>query len=270
MELFQNYITINQLAKVCSISRASILRMEHDGILAPAYVNPDNGYRYYDFRSVLHVSRNLSLQEMGITHKELKALYNLPNSYEELLNNLQAKMALMEYHISILKLHLREYAHLSINHFYFPEMYCYTKKMYNVIDPSTVRPYLWDVFEEVVNKGYAIDRRMSPFVLANYKKMQSTAYKATEYNYEICIPIINEKKDGNIKHFDATDTLSTVLYGGSNDIQLAFNKLNTEIKNNNYTTSKHIRIIAVINSFPGEDIPKEYRISRLSIPICNC
>lgn len=53
MDIFQNYLTINQLAKVCSISRASLLRMEQDGILTPAYVNPDNGYRYYDSGSVI-------------------------------------------------------------------------------------------------------------------------------------------------------------------------------------------------------------------------
>lgn len=65
------YLTINQLAKICSTSRAALLRMEEDHILDPVYVNPQNGYRYYDETSVLRVARNLSLQEFGITHKEL-------------------------------------------------------------------------------------------------------------------------------------------------------------------------------------------------------
>ena len=54
--------SINSLARTCGVSRASILRMEKEGLLEPAYTDPENSYRYYDCKSVAEVIRILNYQ----------------------------------------------------------------------------------------------------------------------------------------------------------------------------------------------------------------
>ncbi len=97
------YLTISQLAKVCSTSRASLLRMEQDGLLTPAYTNPENGYRYYDSQNLVRVMRINSLQELGITHQEMKHYFDNPKNYDEMLQVLQHKLTVMEQIISQIK-----------------------------------------------------------------------------------------------------------------------------------------------------------------------
>lgn len=269
MKDINTFLTINQLAKVCSISRASLLRMEADGILEPAYINPNNGYRFYDSANVLRVTRNITLQEFGFTHKELYECYNSSDSYNKLLNKLQSKLAVMEYQIANIKLQLKYNEHLSMNRFLFPDVWCYTHKIQNVTDPSLVRPYIWETFNEVISKGYSIDNNMHPFVQADYQKMANHHYQNDGYDYEVCIPVIPGKERESLKYFAASETLSVILYGGSADMPLAFEKIMTEIKTNNLKTNGQARIIASVNSFPGEEIPLEHWVMQVCAPVCS-
>lgn len=77
--------SINTLARTCNVSRATLLRMEQDGLLKPAYVNEDNSYRYYDCKSVAEVIRVINYQQLGFTKKEIAHIYNNPDSVRESL-----------------------------------------------------------------------------------------------------------------------------------------------------------------------------------------
>lgn len=56
-----------------------------------------------------------------------------------------------------------------------------------------------------------------------------------------------------------------LIYGGSSSIKDAFIKLNDEKEKKNLTFEGPARVIAVVNSFPGEDIPLEYWVMRICI-----
>ena len=46
---------ITVAAHACGLSRSTLLRMEEKGLLAPAYIAPDSGRRYYDNHNVARV-----------------------------------------------------------------------------------------------------------------------------------------------------------------------------------------------------------------------
>ena len=71
----QQLFTINELAKVCGVSRTTLIRIEECGILTPCYVNPDTGYRYYNAYNASQIGQYLFLQSMGLTREETAALY---------------------------------------------------------------------------------------------------------------------------------------------------------------------------------------------------
>ena len=56
----EGIFSITSLARTCGVSRATILRMENEGLLEPAYIDPANSYRYYDCKSVAEVIRILN------------------------------------------------------------------------------------------------------------------------------------------------------------------------------------------------------------------
>ena len=66
--------SINYIAKVCNLSRATIMRFENDGLLTPAYIDPESGYRYYSSDNVAQVIDILKFQRVDIRfqHQLLK------------------------------------------------------------------------------------------------------------------------------------------------------------------------------------------------------
>ena len=263
----KKYLTINQLANACSTSRSTLLRMEKDGILEPAYINPENGYRFYDGASVLRVVRNLTFQELGFTHKELRNYYQDAQCYENLLESLQQKMKIMEYNMESIRLQLREEKHLSISRFFFPEVYCYTYELKNHIMTDSMRSYIWKALNDALYEGYSVNRRIQPFVMINLREMKNNDYNNIGYDYTICIPVIPNSKSQGLLHLTETQTLSTIVYGGTSDMMDAFAKIQQEEADNNLDVSPMARIIAAVNSYPGEEIPREYWALRVCVPI---
>lgn len=269
MKPIDDYLTISQLAKACSTSRSTILRMEEDGILTPAYINPENGYRYYDSTSILRVSKNMTLQEFGITHKELNKYY-ANNDYDELIHKLEDKLALMEYHITSLKLQLKRTSHLSLENFHFPELYCYTETIEKITDLTSVRPHLWRVFGNAVQKGYSINRAMHPFIVIDAINISKNNYQNVGYDYKICVPVLPGKDISSLEHFESCNTISVILYGGSDDMKKALMKLNQEMETKNLKSNGLVRITTVVASLPGEDIPMNHWVLRISLPFTSC
>lgn len=263
MEKEKKYLSTNQLAKACSTSRSTILRMEESKILTPAYINPETGYRYYDIACVLRVIHNLTLQELGITYAEIRDFSC--DDYDKLIARLRIQFEILEYHIRSISLQLGMFEHLSVSDYYFPETYCYTEKMENITDVSLVRPHIGALVERAVYEGYRINRKAQPFVLVDYMGMKNNNYENVGYDYEICIPVLFDKSKENMKYFDALNTISVILSGGSKDIKQAFITLSEERKKQNLKSTQYARVVAEVNSYPGMEIPKEHWVVRVCI-----
>ena len=74
-----NMVSIQALANACGVSRSTILRMEDEGLITPAYTDPDSGYRYYDVQNLGQVIRALNYQDLGFTKKEISAFIKNPD-----------------------------------------------------------------------------------------------------------------------------------------------------------------------------------------------
>lgn len=74
-----NMVSIQALANSCGVSRSTILRMEDEGLITPAYTDPDSGYRYYDVQNLGQVIRALNYQDLGFTKKEISAFIKNPD-----------------------------------------------------------------------------------------------------------------------------------------------------------------------------------------------
>lgn len=64
------YLTIGEVAKIKRISLKSLRYYEKIGILKPAWINPENGYRYYNSDQLLAIDMIKFLNAMDIPLKE--------------------------------------------------------------------------------------------------------------------------------------------------------------------------------------------------------
>lgn len=78
---------IGQVARASNLSRATIMRFEEDGLLKPAYINSESGYRYYSCENLARIFSILKLQRIGFTKKQIREI-NDSSKIEETINRL--------------------------------------------------------------------------------------------------------------------------------------------------------------------------------------
>lgn len=82
-------MSIGEMAKIRNIDVQSLRYYEKLGILIPAYVNPENGYRYYSMGQIMILDTIILCIDLGIPLKELKGYVNESGQleFEHLLND---------------------------------------------------------------------------------------------------------------------------------------------------------------------------------------
>ena len=71
-----NLLSIGELAKLRNVNVQSLRYYEKLGILVPAYINPENGYRYYSLDQIMILDTVILCIDLGIPLKDLKNYVN--------------------------------------------------------------------------------------------------------------------------------------------------------------------------------------------------
>lgn len=84
----EQYLSIGEMAKARGVNVQSLRYYEKLGILAPAHINPETGYRYYSLEQIMILDTILLCVELGIPLKHLKNYVNEDGQleFEQLLN----------------------------------------------------------------------------------------------------------------------------------------------------------------------------------------
>lgn len=84
----EQYLSIGEVAKTRGVNVQSLRYYEKLGILVPAYINPENGYRYYSLEQIMILDTIILCVELGIPLKLLKNYVdeNGQLEFERLLN----------------------------------------------------------------------------------------------------------------------------------------------------------------------------------------
>lgn len=68
----QNLLSIGEVAKIRNVNVQSLRYYEKLGILVPAYINPETGYRYYSLEQIMILDTIILCVDLGIPLKDLK------------------------------------------------------------------------------------------------------------------------------------------------------------------------------------------------------
>ena len=83
---------ITEAAHACGLSRSTLLRMEEKGLLAPAYIAPESGRRYYDNHNVARIMQIEKLKAMGLGTEEIAGYFASGGEVTELLAMLEERL----------------------------------------------------------------------------------------------------------------------------------------------------------------------------------
>lgn len=62
----ENLLSIGEVAKIRNVNVQSLRYYEKLGILIPAYINPETGYRYYSLEQIMILDTIILCVDLGI------------------------------------------------------------------------------------------------------------------------------------------------------------------------------------------------------------
>lgn len=88
----RDLLSIGAFSQACRLSIKSLRRYDQQGLLPPAWVDPDTGYRYYRPVQVVEAERIRLLRELDLPLAEIRCLQQQPERAAEILAAHQARL----------------------------------------------------------------------------------------------------------------------------------------------------------------------------------
>ncbi len=123
-ELFK----IGEIAKYCGVTRKTLLVYEEEGVLTPAYVNPESGFRYYSADNMARVRSIRELQSIGLSLKEIKHYFGEPGNADAYLKRLMDLRDEIDRSIQVLQMRNVKHGDLTIHRIHLPRLVVYASK----------------------------------------------------------------------------------------------------------------------------------------------
>lgn len=252
----QGLFPINVLARTCDVSRATILRMEKDGLINPAYINPENSYRYYDCKSIAEVIRVMNYQQLGFSKKQIAGLYEQPESFRDSLAVLKEHYEFVLRELEDLNLKVDSNADIKIRETEITSGYYFEKEAKIIYGPEHVRRFALNGIQDFVSNSMVGTglRSMQLYITDDISSLGSFDHK--EHNCKIIIPAKKSDHSGVVFH-DSYKALSLVCQYNYYKSDALFSMLWNEAIKRNLKPLGPIRICGlpevVFDSVPGGD-----------------
>jgi len=171
---------ISQMSALFDVTVKTLYIYEKYNLLTPAFVDPNNGYRWYDNNSILRMSLILKLKESGMTLQEIGAHFAGERTIEKQLKELYARKEAIERSIALLSswsvpqgVHMVEWGR-------FDSRCCLFRTLL-ARDVAEIFAAHDVLLTEAVQRGIGIDRRYCSFCRFHGGELRMTDIPVTVY-----------------------------------------------------------------------------------------
>lgn len=263
-----NLYTITQLARACSISRATVLRLEADGLLTPVMREGTGEYRYFDCASIMHVLQILSLQKLGFTRDEIHEYFRIPGDFSHCLSVLTARLEQLKAAVKRMQLRVDLTHHMKIEEVHIPETVCYVKSIQTFGDYFVVNDLTQAAFKEAVTAGLPIDCTKDYFSLVDCPDLLKGKQPDRPHHYSICIPLLAKKGTPHTVAVPPCHALAITWFHGQKESRnQAYQALGQALRERRLTSSEPLRVFGIIHQYMGSDISVERNVIRIAQPV---
>lgn len=257
--------TVNEIARACGSSRASLLRMEDDGFLKPYRIDPKTNYRYYDANNAAQVGQYQMLQSLGLTRKEITDYYYGRVDRTAFLAEQRQKLNLMQRRLEELEIRAAKWREPVFSFVDLPELtcYCVTMTVSSVMESATLT---YDAYGKCIEEGYQILGAEPLFALRTDEGR--AAGESGPYELTSCIPVVPPPhRDPRLRHFPATRAFSVLASGGYTAIPALYQAFWREMEERGVKSTGPVRVIALVATYAGEHISPEDYCYRIVAPV---
>ena len=236
---------IGMFANISRVTIKTLRYYDEQGLLKPAYIDEENGYRYYLATQIADLHQILALREMGLTLEEIK-IVNSGESGKDILQrrkqNILSEIAKLTSELAQIESYL-------------------TRTDVDLSTPVLIKtlPSVICACRETVIKSYDALFTLMPEMGAEMEQMGCVCsepdycftnylepgYKEEDIRIEICEAVTKVGVDSNLvkfKVFPEVKEAACIFHKGSyNYLPKSYEKLLTFIENNGYEIAGEIR-----------------------------
>lgn len=265
----EKLFSIREAARICGVSRATLLRLEEADFYAPRRVDAKNGYRWYDAINIMRIQQYQALRRLGLAHAEIMAYFKGDLNRADFLNELRERLFIAQRCYDEFRARFTERESLTFSFFDLPDAVCYAF-------PCPIREIMAQCehnFREI-EKMYALGFQPFPatpmFSLVPGPDQIYDGSEPEPYASTICVLVRPDAipDPSKVIYFKRRRAFSMLYHGNKSEImQKGGRLLIEEMKRIGLEPKGPLYGICVVGPFFGDEIsPNDYAF-RFAIPV---
>lgn len=221
----ESLFQIGEVAKIIGVTRKTILVYEDMGLLTPAVKDEETGYRYYTADNMTQIRSIRSLQNLGLSLKEVEEYYYDTRNMDKHLARLYELRAMLDRNIQMLQVRSAKRGDLTVRKVTLPQQVCYCRR-YQCADVADAAIKLRDTYIAAARTG-----KMS---MASRMFTVRMAQEADVLDLLCCIPVEDSFDGPERVEFAATPALCIYYRGPYEGTPTAMRALGAYIRENGF------------------------------------
>ena len=221
----ESLFQIGEVAKIIGVTRKTILVYEDMGLLTPAVKDEETGYRYYTADNMTQIRSIRSLQNLGLSLKEVEEYYYDTRNMDKHLARLYELRAMLDRNIQMLQVRSAKRGDLTVRKVTLPQQVCYCRR-YQCADVADAAIKLRDTYIAAARTG-----KMS---MASRMFTVRMAQEADVLDLLCCIPVEDSFDGPERVEFAATPALCIYYRGPYEGTPTAMRALDAYIRENGF------------------------------------
>ena len=253
----ENLFKVGEVTKIMGITRKTLIVYEDMGLLTPAIKDEASGYRYYSADNMTQIRSIRSLQQLGLSLKEVQDYYYDTKHIDTYLERLMELRASLDRNIQMLQVRSAKQGDLTVRKTTLPRQVCFSRQYVcdNVGDAANV---LRDTYIAAARTG-----KMS--MLSRMFTMRMST-QLDKLDFMCCIPVEDSFDGPERMEFAETPALCIYYRGPYEGITTAIRALMVYVKENNVETTGSFRSI-YLEGPPNRGKNSGDYITQIAVPI---
>ena len=248
---------IGEVTKIMGITRKTLLVFENMGILTPAFKDENTGYRYYSADNMTQIRSIRSLQQLGLTLKEVAEYYYDTENIDSHLARLTELRASLDRNIQMLQVRSAKRGDLTVRKTTLPRQVCFCRR-YDCENVSDAADKLRDTYIAAARTG-----KMSMTGRIFTMRMSPSAEKLDL----MCCIVMEDSFDGAERYeFPETTALCIYYRGPYEGTGIAVRALMKYMSENNVEPAGPFRSI-YLEGPPNRGNNSDDYITQIAVPI---
>ena len=252
-----NLFQMGEVTKILGVTRKTLLVYEDMGLLTPAVKDAESGYRYYSADNMTQIRAIRSLQDLGLSLKEVRDYYYDTENIDTYLRNLMELRSALDKNIQMLQVRAARQGDLTVHKTSLPRQVCFCRR-YQCEDVSEAANNLRDTYIAAARTG-----KMSMLSRMFTMRMSQATDKL---DLMCCIPVEDTFNGPERMEFAETPALCIYYRGPYEGTVNAIRALMMYVKENNIETTGPFRSIYMEGPPNRGENSGDY-ITQVAVPI---